>query len=300
MKFYEIIERYIVNERTDVSMNTRSQTRLMLSLVLEDLERHGVTVDGLRVEGLDGLVMSDWKGRMAAGKKPATVNCYIAIVRPFLRWMAAAGLAKEDYGAGLRGLKVLSPEYLPEDQRPREKYLTHEQAQALLETHQGYNRLRDRAIAALILYTGLRTEELCALNVGDFRGEKAGRGAVEVKRKGGRYKLVPIPEPYYPYLDQYLATRPDAEQMDAPLFLTSHGKRCSRKQVYKALSHKQDALGLATGGHALRHTFVSEVEKLGGAGVARDLANHSSLKITNRYTHTTPQQRMEVVSELRW
>lgn len=301
MKAYEIVERYVKNECKDKADNTRNQMLNMISTALAELERdHGVKVNGMEITGLNGLVLSDWKGKMAETRKPATVNCYIAMMRPFLRWLYATGIVDRDWCQSLKAMKLPSIESLPEAERPKDKYLTHEEAHDLLNCSAGNNYMRDRAIIALILYTGLRTEELCSLNVGAFRGNHAVHGEIEVKRKGGNYKKVPVPEAYYPYINAYLDRRPDKDDEDAPLFITSHGCRCNRKQIYKSLSKKQRAEGFATGGHALRHTFVSEVEKIGGAGVARDLANHSSLTITNRYTHTTEAQRRDAVAGLAW
>ena len=54
------------------------------------------------------------------------------------------------------------------------------------------------------------------------------------------------------------------------------------------------------GCHAFRHTFVSAVEKKGGSAVARDLANHKSLVITNRYDHSTAGQRRQAVDALNY
>lgn len=300
-KVYEIVERYVRNECGDKAPNTRNQMVTMISTALSELERdHGVKVNGMSVEGLNGLVLSDWKGQMTNKRKPATVNCYIAMMRPFLRWLHATGIVERDWCGSLKTMKLPSVESLPEAERPKEKYLTHKEAHDLLDSGAGYNSKRDRAIIALILYTGLRTEELCSLNVGAFYGPHAVYGEIEVKRKGGNYKKIPIPDAYYPYITAYLNERRDKDNEDAPLFTTTRGTRCNRVQIWYALSRKQKAEGVATGGHALRHTFVSEVEKLGGAGIARDLANHSSLAITNRYVHTTETQRHDAVAGLKW
>lgn len=301
MKTYKIVERYVRNERTDKAENTKSQTLEQVSRVLETLEKDfGVKVHDDSVEGLSGLVLSDWKGMIASSHKPATTNVYICIMRPFLRWLYDIGSTERDLSTVLRTVKMPSIDEIPEEDRPVDKYLTHEQAQALLNSAAGYNKDRDRAIIALILYTGLRTQELCSLNIGNLVGSKAVHGEITVKRKGGKYKKVPVPDSYYPYLEAYLKTRPDATE-DEPLFLTSHGKRCTRQQIWKALSMKQKSVGnIATGGHALRHTFVSEAMRLGGAAAARDLANHRTLGITNRYSHTTEDQRRSVVNAIAW
>lgn len=300
-KKYALVERYIRNEKTDCLPGTREQIEYKLSGILEELEeKFGVKIGERGVTGLDGLVVSDWRGMIAEKYKPASFNNAIMMLKPFLRWLSTTGLTPSDYGVGLRPAKIPSVEMLPMDQRPKDKYLTHDQAKSLLECATGRNRLRDRAIIALILYTGLRTCEVASLNVGAFRGPQAKRGVMEVRRKGGMYKNVPIPDACYPYIDAYLDSREPLLDTD-PLFVTRFGGRCNEHDLYRAISSKQKGVGdLATGGHALRHTFVSEIEKIGGAGVARDLANHHSLAVTNRYTHTTAEQRASAAQALAW
>lgn len=297
---YKIVERYVRNERTDKSENTNAQSLEQISRILSQLEEYGVKVHDDSIEGLSGLILSDWKGRIASTHKPATTNAYICVMRPFLRWLYNVGLTEKDFSNALKTVRLPSIDKIPEEERPVDKYLTHEQAKELLNSSAGYNKERDRAIIALILYTGLRTQELCSLNVGNFIGSKAVHGEITVKRKGGSYKKVPVPEAFYPYLEAYLKTRKDAKE-DEPLFVTTKGQRCSRTQVWKALTKKQKSVGgIATGGHALRHTFVSEAMRVGGAAAARDLANHATLSITNRYSHTTESQRRSVVNAIAW
>lgn len=303
MKNYKLVERYVRNERADRAQNTQSQTLNQISLVLESLERdYGVKVGDASVTGLTPLVMSDWKGGFIRNHKPATTNVYIAMMRPFLKWLYEIGLTERDCGVALKSVRMPSVESLPEEERPKNKYLSHDEVEALLSTNKGKNRVRDRAIMTLFLYTGLRTEELCSLNLSDFIGPKAVRGEICVRRKGGKYKKIPVPEACYAPIESYLKTRKDTDNLDAPLFMTTHGVRCNRRQLYKSLSCKQRSVSdrIAVGGHTLRHTFVSEVEKIGGAAVARDLANHSSLHITNRYDHTTESQRRAAADALHW
>ena len=294
MKF-KIVERYIRNERGDKAESTNVLTEERLNSVLTDLVlNHGVRIGDESIEGLSGLILSDWKGSLVKTHKISTANNVICIMRPFLRWLYNVGVLERDFSPAIKTLRLPSPESLPESERPKDKYLTHEQAQELLNSKAGYNGVRDRAIIAMMLYTGLRTSELCSLNVGDLKTH----GVIEVKRKGGKYCKVPIPDALYPYLEEYLKTR-NAQDGD-PLFSTTRGTRLTRNQLYRSLAVKQKAVGVAQGGHALRHTFVSETMKLGGAAAARDLANHRTLAITNRYSHTTEAQRREVVNALAW
>ena len=105
-------------------------------------------------------------------------------------------------------------------------------------------------------------------------------------------------------VNQGVESRDDRNNPSAPLFITLNGTPCNRQQLYYSLRNRQKKV---TGGdemqfgcHAFRHTFVSSVEKIGGGAVARDLANHKSLTITNRYDHSTAGQRRSAVDALRY
>lgn len=303
---HPVVAYYTESRRLKVGRLTGDHAAECLNRILDALEQtYGVriSVDKIsdayskhRIEGLDGDILQHWYNSFAVGRKPATVNNYVCMLNPFLRWAHTLKIIPEDLSGVLHTVRLPDADSLPEDERPADKYLTHEQAQMLLTTTTGYNRLRDRAVIALILYSGLRVSELCSLTVGMVQDRDK---PVTVKRKGGKYTPVVIGEGFWPYLDAYMRTRPDAKPED-PLFITTRGLPCNRKQIWRCLMLKQKAIGVATGPHALRHTFVSEVENTAGAGVARDCANHKSLAVTNRYDHTRISQRQDAVNGLMW
>ena len=303
---YPVIAYYTESRKLKVGQLTGDHAAECLERVFNTLaQTYGVQIltekisdaySKYHIDGLDGQILQHWYNGFVNGRKPATVNNYVCMLNPFLRWAYALKIITEDLSNVLHTVRLPDVDSLPEDERPVEKYLTHEQAQTLLSSKNGYNRLRDRAIIALILYSGLRVSELCSLTVGMMQDRDR---PVTVKRKGGKYTPVVIGEGFWPYLDAYLKTRPNAKPED-PLFITTRGLPCSSKQLWECLAPKQKALGLATGPHALRHTFVSEVENTAGAGVARDCANHKSLAVTNRYDHTRIEQRQTAVNGLAW
>ena len=301
--YYPITAQYVNIRRIQVSKATAEQSGEKVDRILRDLaENFGVTIHDFCgdkcIEGLTPDVLNRWYIAFAQGRKMTTINCYVCMLNGFLEWAQKSGYldANRQLNGILRTGKIPSIKSLPKNLRPKDKYATHEQIQQLM-TLDGYNNLRDRAIIMLILSSGMRIEELCSLTVGDIINSPMGE--VEVKRKGGEYETVYIGPAFYEYLDAYLETRTNLKDSD-PLFITTHGNPVNPKQVYKALSAKQKKLNLATGPHALRHTFISETEKIGGVGVARDLANHKSIRVTNRYDHTNAQQRRGTVERLNW
>lgn len=275
---------------------TAQQCAEKLERIFNVLESFGVTVEDESVEGISGTVLQKWVNSMKADHKISSINNYICIINPFLRWAFSMEYTDKDYSSVLHVMRLPKEDSIPEWERPKSKYYSKEQVDALLNSSSGKNRVRDRAIIALLLGSGLRVTELCSLTIGEYNRS---HGSVYIKRKGNEWRHTEVADFVYDYVDAYLKTRPDAND-DEPLFMTTHGQPCNRIQIYKCLSNKQKALDLAAGPHAIRHTFISEAEKVGGASVARDLANHKSLVVTNRYDHSSAEQRREAVNALPW
>lgn len=302
MCMYPMIDFYC--ESCQILESTVTNNTTVLTFIFNQLKDYGVSLTEESIEGLSGAVLQRWFNAMRKDRKPGTVNTYVCTLNPFLRWahkIYPDGVG--DFSNVLHTVRLPSYEQLPEDERPKEHYYTDAQINQLLAVpkHDSDLKKRDRAIIALFLASGLRVSELCQLKIGSLTDH--GHGYVYVRRKGGAYKTTEVAEFAYEHIDRYLKTRKDRNDPNAPLFVTIYGEPCNRNQLYHSLKNRQKKVvgdGYAVGNHVLRHTFVSAVEKTGGGAVARDLANHKSLAITNRYDHSTADQRRHAVDSLRY
>lgn len=302
MSMFPMINFYC--ESADVSESTASHHMEILERIFKQLADYGVKIEEERITGLSGASLQRWLNAFKKDHKPSTVNNYIVTLNPFLRWAHTIypdGVG--DFGGVLKTVRLPSYEQTPEDERPKEKYYTHDMIAELLKIPKPGRdsdlKKRDRAIMAMFLASGLRVSELCQLKIGSLTDH--GHGYVYVRRKGGAWKTTEVSEFAYPYIDTYLKTRADRDNPDAFLFVTQYGEPCNRIQLYKSMRNRQKKVAgddYACGNHVLRHCFVSETEKIGGGAVARDLANHKSLVITNRYDHSTAGQRRQAVDAL--
>ena len=294
-------------ESIQVSESTVKHNVDVLSRVFRDMEPFGIRLNEESIDGLSGASLQRWFNAYRKDRKETTVNNVVVTLNPFLRWahkIYPDGVG--DFGGILKTLRLPDYDRLPEEDRPKDKYYSHEQIAELLQIPGGRDdsplKKRDRAIIAMYLATGLRASELSQLRIGSLTDH--GHGYVYVRRKGGAWKTTEVAEFAYPYIETYLRTRKDRNDPDAYLFITTHGQPCNPNQLYKSMRHRQSkvsgAESMGKGSHALRHTFVSEAEKAGGGAVARDLANHKSLAITNRYDHSTAAQRRVAVDSLRY
>lgn len=297
---YPMIQFYCASRKKRVTDATNRQCEDRLNTVFNELtSQHGVTMTDTAIGNLSGHTLQMWFNAFVDARKPSTINNYLSFLNPFLRWAHNIGYITTDLSPLLKFVKVPTADSLPEWEQPKDKYLTHADVEKLLKTAgTGVNAKRNRCIIALLLYSGLRVSELCSLTMQSIMDRPL--GTLYCKRKGGRWANVFVSTQWYPYLDEYLEGRTDTHDPNAPLFRTTRGTPLDRFTVYAAIKPIQKALGQATGPHVLRHTYISEMEKIGGLTIARDLANHKSFNITNRYDHTTDQQKSDAVESLRW
>lgn len=283
--------------------STAEQAVYKLSLILKRLNKnYGVQFEEGGFKGLSAPVLLRWYASMTSdGLEMSTRNNYVTLLNPFLSWATdmeyiVPELGKKPVYNVLSVGKLPKEDSIPEEERTVKAFIP-EQVKMLMTQMTGRNKVRDRAIIALLVASGLRVSELCSLNLSSVLDQP--RGTIYLRRKGGSWKHTEIADFCYKYIEEYLSTR-DLSDHDAPLFLTKYGCRCNRKQIWEVIAEKEKSLGLKTGVHILRHTTLSNVEKKGGASVARDIANHSSFAMTNKYSHTTAEERASAINQLDW
>lgn len=302
MCMYPMIDFYV--ESCNIADSSASHNTDVLQRVFQQMENFGVRMNEESIDGLTGAALQRWFNVFKRDRKPSTVNNYVVTLNPFLRWAHTIYPDIPDVSNVLRTMRLPRYDQLPEEERPKEKYYSNDQIAELLKIPKRDSPLkkRDRAIMALYLASGLRASELCQLKIGSLTDH--GHGYVYVRRKGGAWKTTEVAEFAYPYIETYLETRKDRDDPNAHLFVTTHGDICNPVQLYKSMRTKQSkvtgAENLQKGSHAFRHTFASSVEKIGGGAVTRDLLNHKSLTITNRYDHSNAEQRRAAVDALRY
>ena len=251
---------------------------------------------GFSPERLTPDVVRAYKRHLLERKaKPQTVNRALAALTAYGHWAMLAGHLPDGRNPvqGIRKVPAV-------DSGPR--WLSRTERAALLRAIDAeverairqYPRLqvqvrRDAAITLLMLNTGLRLEEVQALNLEDVTlGERSGKVVVR-SGKGGKYREVPLNAPARRALRRYLVTRPEGAS-DA-LFLGQRGRRIGRKTVQRAVWRFSKQAGLKrVSPHVLRHTFA---KSLVDNGVSLEkvaaLLGHSDLNTTRRYV--TPGER---------
>lgn len=159
-------------------------------------------------------------------------------------------------------------------------------------------RIRDRALFELLYGTGLRSGEVCRLDLADV--DLTGGKLFVRQGKGGKDRVVPLGANAVKWVEVYLChARPrfgmhregGPVERDA-LFLTVQGRRMSRAAVntqlkrYYVKSAPEGKKEKQVCAHMLRHSFATHVLE-GGAGVkqVKDILGHACFESTVIYTH---------------
>ncbi len=204
----------------------------------------------------------------------------------FLDWCVRRGEIRQN---PLREIgKPKKPQALP-------RRLTHAEAQRLLYAsfnhpwRYGFERSRNHAMIATLLFTGLRAAELLNLELTDVNLD----ASVLLVRlgKGAKDRYVPIHHKLRHILRGYLAERRRLGKT-VPQFFTSCLKDC--RLSYKALATVCRKLSRATGirftPHCLRHTFGSvAIEQDLGLVQLKEIMGHSNIASTMLYLRMSPQ-----------
>jgi integrase/recombinase XerC len=164
---------------------------------------------------------------------------------------------------------------------------------------------RDRVLALLPFYAGLRIGEAVALDVADV-SLSARKGFVVVRSgKGGRYREIPL----HPELREQLAIwindeRPSWPASDAnpALLLNARGGRLGVRGASDVLTRLAEDAGIDAEdftSHVLRHTFGTTLVRGGHDLVlVAELMGHRRLETTRGYSLPSAADRERAINSL--
>ena len=236
----------------------------------------------------DGAVR-DYRAHLqtVARRKPATVNTTLAAIADF-------------YTRTGRGTPKVQRLDLPQ-QAPRA--LDAKTSAQWLRSVERWLNSRDRVLALLPFYAGLRLGECVALDLTDVQ-LSARKGTIIVRSgKGGRYREIPahptLREDLAVWIDDERPHWPSAEDNPA-LLLNRRGGRLSARAADQILGTiAQDAKIEDFTPHVLRHTFGTDLVRKGhDLVVVAELLGHARLDQTRRYSLPTHADRQRAINSL--
>jgi integrase/recombinase XerC len=166
---------------------------------------------------------------------------------------------------------------------------------------------RDRALLELLYAAGLRVSELTGLNLEDMEQNER---MLRVRGKGNKERIVPYGskahealEKYWPLREQLLeqasgsgGPRRAATRTNA-IFLNYAGRRLTQRSVGRIVKKyvKLVNVNWDLHPHSLRHAFATHLLADGAdLRAIQELLGHQSLSTTQKYTHASIRQLMEI------
>lgn len=163
--------------------------------------------------------------------------------------------------------------------------------------------VRDRGILSILLFHGLRREELTKLLVKDFRYQRRGVPHLRVHGKGGKMRFVPLHPHSQERVEAYLRQSGHAKDLDGPLFRPVKNPRIGSLQtaltpggVYTSVvQYYLQRLGITgenLGPHALRATAATcALECHADIAKVQEWLGHAHISTTRVYDRrTTPTE----------
>jgi integrase/recombinase XerC len=166
---------------------------------------------------------------------------------------------------------------------------------------------RDRALLELLYAAGLRVSELTGLNLADIEQKER---ILRVRGKGNKERIVPYGakaqaalEKYWPLREQLLlqiaGTRAGhhAGVCTGAVFLNYSGNRLTQRSVGRIVKKYVRLVNVNWDlhPHSLRHAFATHLLADGAdLRAIQELLGHQSLSTTQKYTHASIRQLMDI------
>jgi site-specific recombinase XerD len=277
--------------RQPLSANTKRAYRTRVSQYLEYLAatpaEYGDPLGDLHARD---YAVRDYKGHLKAVRKakPSSVNLSLAAIDNFYLFlgMGRPEVRRED----------------PAQAAPRS--LSAEEQKRFLRAVERSPSVRDRAVALLMFYAGLRIGELCGLDAEDVAVTARKGRAVVRSGKGDSYREVVLNSEVREALSGWLAERKGwlASEEKAALFLSRRGGRLSTRAVDLVVRKLGEEANLdrPLSAHALRHTCVTNLVRAGADLVlVAEIAGHRRLETTRRYSLPSAADREAAMEGIR-
>jgi integrase/recombinase XerD len=229
----------------------------------------------------------------------ATIRRKLAALASLYEYLCNANAVPHNPVKGVRRPKV-------ESQEGKTPALSDAQARALLDAPpiDTLKGLRDRAILSVLLFHGLRREELTSLKVKDFGQQRRGVLHILVHGKGGKQRFLPLHPETQSLVARYLEQAGHAKDREGALF-RSVGKGgvagsavglspgAVYSQVVKRYLDQLGIVGENMGPHTLRATAAtSALENDADISQVQAWLGHSNISTTKVYDRrdAKPQQ----------
>jgi integrase/recombinase XerC len=279
-----------------------------------------------RLTKIDHRLIREFVGHLhEAGLEKSSIARKLAALRSFFKYCVREGLMKENPARLVPTPKlpkripaVLSAEEmsgfldqlarLKSSAAVRGKKKSRESTaglppNALIKQEDGLMLRRDRAILELLYAAGLRVSELTGLNLVDVNLKDQ---MVRVTGKGRKERIVPYGAKaaealasYWPLREKLLGDNRGGARRSDPeaVFLNYTGRRLTQRSVGRIVKKYVRLVNINWDlhPHSLRHAFATHLLADGAdLRAIQELLGHQSLSTTQKYTHASIRQLMDI------
>lgn len=243
------------------------------------LHSHRLPTD---VRSIDGRVVQAFAVSMS-GLAPATICRALNAVSSFFSYALRSGLTTTNPVEG-----VVKP-------KTRDVQVTIPKLDDCRGLVEAAGSTRERAMVMLLLTTGLRRAELLDLRLANVAADLS---HLTVFGKGGKLRMVPIPDQTRQVLTAYLAERSTPSDL---LFTNAAGQRVGNTSFYRLFRRLLRRSGVDPGvtPHSLRHQYATVLLHSGvDVKTCQELLGHADLSTTSRYLHTGDEAKKAAAAAL--
>ncbi len=307
----EVLQNYLGSVRLSRSTNTARTYANAIRTFSDVLGAHGLDLESAELSDLkeDSII---WMADELKGLSPATEQCYLTATIGFFEYIAGENLAP----INLPRIRLLIKQRarrpgirLPQFPKSDIESVLHYAETLNLKIYENelerLINLRDRALLLTLADTGLRIHEACKLRRGDLDWHES---RAIVIGKGNKEAVVRFSKRSIAALKDYLALRATIDggggkALSALPIFARHDKAAGNK--VKAISTTtgraivavrvreacgEEAVGTITP-HSFRHYFVTTVlMDSGNLKLAQELARHTNIAVTQRYSHLSDDE----------
>jgi integrase/recombinase XerD len=269
-----LLENFLIHGLARHSSSTIRTYRYVLEQFAEWLEGAGANLETFARSDVQQYI--DYL--TAKGKSAATINKVWNAIRSFAQYAN-----KTDAIDDIRVIKM--PDYRNEAPKALDR---NDRNRVIREADRSGNK-RDFAIIMMLLGTGIRVSELCALNRSDIEISER-KGTARIRGKGNKERYVNLNAEVRRALKLYLDSRTDEQEA---LFLSNRNKRISVRSV-QVICNKYGVHP-----HALRHTFITDLVRKGiDLTTVQALSGHASFDMVARYSKPSEEDKQAAVERL--
>lgn len=275
--------KYIEAERNYSQNTMRAYNRDIMAFI----EFVGSKLDIHDVRNITEYEIRQFVGSLYKRNGKSTIERKLASLRSFFDF-----LRNEEFISNNPAKLVPSPK----KDKNLPKFLTVDEVYQLLDNKlfNGDLGIRNKAIVELLYSCGIRVGELENIDLMDIDFEK---GLVTVMGKGAKERIIPVGSKAIDSVRDYIKIRNNFKPRSQSLFLNSRGYALTSRSVERIVKDIciKASISKKISPHVLRHSFATHL--LGSGADLRsiqDMLGHSSLSITQKYTHTSIEKIMEI------